>query len=299
MKAISIEHVSKSFGKNQVLTDIELEVAQGEIFTLLGENGAGKSTLINILTTLSTQDNGTVTILGMDVRKDAGKIRETFSFNAQSNTLDDEFTGMENLMIIARLRGLPKPKQAIQELSERLALGDFLSRKVGTYSGGMRRRVDIAMSLLGNPEIIFLDEPTTGVDPKNRLEIWKIIRELKQAGKTIFLTTQNLDEADQLSDHIGFLNGGRIVLYGTPEQIKHNTQEQVEIQLAQEEMPAALALLEGQVAFEKSAEDAVKVAKAQLQSVIETLSSHHLVIQKIEPVEAKLEEIFLNVTAAA
>lgn len=297
MKAISVEHVSKSFGTNHVLKDINLQVKQGEIFTLLGENGAGKSTLINILTTLSTADSGTLSIMGVDVQKSPDKIRELISYNAQSTTLDDEFTGLENLMIIAKLRNLPAPKKTIEALAERLDLQSFLHKKVGKYSGGMRRRVDIAMSLLGNPAVIFLDEPTAGIDPKNRLEIWNIIKELKNSGKTIFLTTQYLEEADQLSDHIGFMNNGRIVLYGTPEEVKNNTQEQVMVQVDANQLDTAASLLKPDYAEEETSENGIKIEKRQLQPAILTLANHHIAIEKVIPVESRLEEIFLSVTS--
>lgn len=324
MKIISIEHASKSFGAYQVLKDINLTVDEGEIFTLLGENGAGKSTLINILTTLSTADEGKITIMGQDVRKAPEKIREIISLNAQSNTLDDEFTGLENLMIIARLRSIPSPKKEIAKLAERLDLNGFLHKKVNKYSGGMRRRVDIAMSLLGKPQIIFLDEPTAGVDPKNRLEIWKIIREMKAAGKTIFLTTQYLEEADQLSDHIGFMNAGKIVLYGTPDEIKQNTKEQVHIRVPKAQISIAGRLLnetgitaetndcspctpfqEKDTDSEDSqnkagkAQPLIKLDKQHLQQAIEILAGNHITIEKVTPLEMRLEEIFLNVTSPA
>lgn len=220
MKAIEVHGVTKQFGALKVLKGINLTVEQGEIFTLLGENGAGKSTLINILATLSAQDQGTVKILGLDPIKQGNQVRPLIALNAQVTTFDAEFSGLDNLKLIAKLRGIQDISAAIDRVAQQLDLSAFLSRKVKTYSGGMRRRSDLAMSLLGDAKVIFLDEPTTGVDPKNRLALWQMIKAIRDSGKTVFLTTQYLDEADALSDHIGFIRDGVIVKYGTPAEIK-------------------------------------------------------------------------------
>jgi ABC-2 type transport system ATP-binding protein len=220
VKAIEVSGVTKQFGTLQVLKGINLTVEQGEIFTLLGENGAGKSTLINILATLSAQNQGQVKILGLDPIKQGNQVRPLIALNAQDTTFDAEFSGLDNLKLIAKLRGIQNISAAIDRVAQQLDLTAFLSRKVKTYSGGMRRRLDLAMSLLGDAKVIFLDEPTTGVDPKNRLALWQMIKAIRDAGKTVFLTTQYLDEADALSDHIGFIRDGVIVKYGTPAEIK-------------------------------------------------------------------------------
>ena len=220
MNAIEVQGVTKAVGQLQVLKGIDLTVEQGEIFTLLGENGAGKSTLINILATLSPANAGLVSILGLDPVHDGNRVRQLISLNAQETTFDEGFTGTDNLRLVARLRGIKNPQKSINEIAERLDLGGFLNQKVKTYSGGMKRRLDLAMSLLGDPDLIFLDEPTTGVDPKNRLALWQLIRDIRNAGKTVFLTTQYLDEADALSEHIAFIRDGVIVKHGTPAEIK-------------------------------------------------------------------------------
>ena len=187
---------------------------------MLGENGAGKSTLINILTTLSQANSGKAFVLGKNVKTDANIVRKNISVNSQFVTLDNEFTGYENMKLVAQLLNIKAIDKRIKTVAQRLNLTSFINKKVETYSGGMKRRLDIAVSILGDTNILFLDEPTTGVDPKNRIEIWNLIRELRDEGKTIFLTTQYLDEADQLSDTIAFINNGKISLQGTPDQLE-------------------------------------------------------------------------------
>ncbi|WP_054745820.1 ABC transporter ATP-binding protein [Amylolactobacillus amylophilus] len=236
MVAIKVENVTKSFGQLDVLQGVSLTVGRGEVFTLLGENGAGKTTLINILTTLSRQNSGRVRILGLDPQKKGNAIRRQISLNAQEATVDGEFTGYQNLRLVAKLRGVKDVSTEIERVARQLNLTDFLKRKVLTYSGGMRRRLDLAMSLIGDPQIIFLDEPTTGVDPKNRLALWQIITEMRDDGKTVFLTTQMLEEADRLSDHIAFINNGQIVRYGTPQEMKQLAQEKFVLSVQTEQL---------------------------------------------------------------
>lgn len=293
---IMIDHVKKQFGKVNVLKDISLTIQKGEIHTLLGENGAGKTTLIKMMTTLLRPDSGEITIADFSVTKHPNDVRRLISLNAQEATVDMFFSGYENMRLIARLRGVKDEKSEIQQLAERLGLTEFINRRVAEYSGGMRRRLDIAMSLIGDPEILFLDEPTTGVDPKSRLEIWRIIREISAAGKTIFLTTQYLDEADRLSDHISFLHKGEIVLTGTPAELKKNAGKKVEITVAAAQQDQALLLLkQAEIPFETQAVSIVINEADQLQ-VLALFVQQELSILALKAEEVSLETIFLTIT---
>lgn len=296
MIAIDVTDVKKRFGKLEVLKGITLQAQQGEIFTLLGENGAGKSTLINILTTLSRADAGTVSIMGLDPVKNGNQVRQQMTLNAQSMTVDEDFTGLDNLRLIATLRNVQDVPAAIEAVATQLDLTTFLKRKVKTYSGGMKRRLDIAMSLLGNPQIVFLDEPTTGVDPKNRLALWQLIREMRDAGKTVFLTTQYLDEADALSDHIAFIRDGRIVKYGTPAEIKQRVTESYTLTVApSQRTEAATALTAAKIAYTEQA-DSFKLTASLAPVALSLLMDQHLTVQQYDLDEISLEDVFLNVT---
>jgi ABC-2 type transport system ATP-binding protein len=203
-----------------VLKGVDFEVDKGCIFALLGANGAGKTTIIKILTTLLKQDSGTATVNGFDITANPDDVRQSISLTGQFAAVDEILTGRENLILIARLRHLQNPRLIADELLNRFSLAEAADRRVSTYSGGMRRRLDIAMSLVGNPQLIFLDEPTTGLDPEGRLEVWKTVKELAKNGTTVFLTTQYLDEAEQLADRIAILHEGKIIANGTLEQLK-------------------------------------------------------------------------------
>jgi ABC-2 type transport system ATP-binding protein len=199
---------------------VDFDVARGSIFALLGSNGAGKTTVINILATLLKADAGAASVNGFDVATQAADVRESFSLTGQFAAVDEILSGRENLVLIARLRHLKDPGKIADDLLERFGLTDAASRKVSTYSGGMRRRLDIAMSLIGNPPVIFLDEPTTGLDPQARIEVWQAVKELTEHGTTVLLTTQYLDEAEQLADRIAILHEGRIIVNGTLAELK-------------------------------------------------------------------------------
>jgi len=217
---IQIKGVKKAYKDVEVLKGVDLEVEQGGILALLGSNGAGKTTMIRIMATLLKSDAGSVVINGFDIEKSPGKIRGSISLTGQFAAIDEILTGRENLQMIAKLRHLKNPNQVADELINRFGMSEAADRRVGTYSGGMKRRIDIAMSLVGNPKIIFLDEPTTGLDPEARLEVWKIVKELSAAGTTVFLTTQHLEEAEQLADKIAILHGGKIIALDTLEGLK-------------------------------------------------------------------------------
>jgi ABC-2 type transport system ATP-binding protein len=215
MLMIETRGLCKSFGKLVVLDNIDLDVDGGTIFALLGPNGAGKTTLIKILSTLLKQDGGTAIVNGFDVASKPEHVRQSFSLTGQFAAVDEILTGRENLIMIARLRQLKQPRQVADDLLKRFGLADAANRRASTYSGGMRRRLDLAMSLVGTPPILFLDEPTTGLDPEARLEVWKAVQELADGGITVFLTTQYLDEAERLADHIAILHEGKIIASGT------------------------------------------------------------------------------------
>ncbi|WP_425955859.1 ABC transporter ATP-binding protein [Xylanimonas sp. McL0601] len=218
--AIQVTDLRKSFGENDVLQGVTFEVQRGEIFALLGSNGAGKTTTINIISTLLKADGGTAVLAGHDVAADAAGVRKAISLTGQFAAVDEILTGRENLELIATLRREASPKQAATDLLARFGLTEAADRRAGTYSGGMKRRLDIAMSLVGTPEVIFLDEPTTGLDPEGRLEVWKTVKELADGGTTILLTTQYLDEAEALADRIAILHGGTIIANGTLGELK-------------------------------------------------------------------------------
>ncbi|MBC2236632.1 ABC transporter ATP-binding protein [Listeria innocua] len=216
---IEASGLRKSFKKTEVLKGVDFGVRRGEIFALLGSNGAGKTTTIQILTTLLKADNGKASVAGLDVTKEPEKVREHISLTGQFAAVDGLLTGRENILLIAKLRGEKNPDQTAKDLLARFGLEKASDRRADTYSGGMMRRLDIAMSLVGSPDVIFLDEPTTGLDPEGRIEVWKTIKALSDGGTTILLTTQYLDEAEQLADRIAILHGGTIIANGTLEEL--------------------------------------------------------------------------------
>jgi ABC-2 type transport system ATP-binding protein len=219
-KTIEVKGLQKSFKDIEVLKGVDFEVKRGEIFALLGSNGAGKTTTVKILATLLKPDSGSATVNGYDVVSKADNVRQSMSLTGQFAAVDEVLTGRENLVMIAKLRHLNQPLQVADELLQRFSLTEAADRRASTYSGGMRRRLDIAMSLVGKPRLIFLDEPTTGLDPEGRLEVWKMVKELSDSGTTVFLTTQYLDEAEQLADRIAILHKGKIIANGTLAELK-------------------------------------------------------------------------------
>lgn len=218
--AIRVAGLEKSYKTLEVLRGVDFEVARGTIFALLGSNGAGKTTIIKILCTLLRADSGTARVNGFDVVTQAARVRESISLTGQFAAVDDILTGRENLVLVARLRHLAGSGAIADGLLERFAMTEAGGRRVSTYSGGMRRRLDIAMSLIGHPSVIFLDEPTAGLDPQGRIEVWEAVRELAEGGTTVLLTTQYLDEAEHLADRIAILHEGRIVVNGTLAELK-------------------------------------------------------------------------------
>ncbi|MBO9578028.1 MAG: ATP-binding cassette domain-containing protein [Microbacteriaceae bacterium] len=218
--AIRVADIRKSFQDLEVLRGVDLEVARGSVFALLGSNGAGKTTLIRILSTLLRADGGTAEIDGHDVATDSAEVRAAISLTGQFAAVDGQLSGRENLVLIARLRHQRDPGAIADALLARFDLTEAAGRKVATYSGGMRRRLDIAMSLIGSPSVVFLDEPTTGLDPQSRLEVWATVRGLADGGTTVLLTTQTLDEAEHLADRIAILHEGRILVEGALDELQ-------------------------------------------------------------------------------
>jgi ABC-2 type transport system ATP-binding protein len=218
--AIVVQGLRKSYKTLDVLHGVDFAVPPGSIFALLGSNGAGKTTLVRILSTLLSADAGTAKVNGFDTAVQPGEVRRSISLTGQFAAVDEILTGRENLVLVARLRHLDDPVAVADDLLARFGLKDAASRRVSTYSGGMRRRLDIAMSLIGDPPVIFLDEPTTGLDPQGRLEVWQAVKELAAGGTTVLLTTQYLDEAEQLADRIAILHDGRILVDGTLGELK-------------------------------------------------------------------------------
>jgi len=245
--AISARGMRKSFGGHTVLDDVDLEVGEGTIFALLGPNGAGKTTIVRILSTLIRAEAGTIRVAGHDLAADPDGVRAAIGVTGQFSAVDNLLTGEENLQLMADLRHLGRAagRRRVAELLDQFELTDAARKPLSAYSGGMRRRLDLAMTLVGDPRLIFLDEPTTGLDPRSRRTMWQIIRELAADGVTIFLTTQYLDEADQLAGRVAVLDHGHIVTEGTPDELKRRIPGgHVQLRFAgPHELSAAAALL--------------------------------------------------------
>jgi ABC-2 type transport system ATP-binding protein len=248
--SIRVQGIEKSFKDVHVLRGVDFDVTTGSIFALLGSNGAGKTTLVRILSTLLRADAGHATVNGFDIAANPGDVRESISLTGQFAAVDEVLSGRENLVLIAKLRHLRNPRVIADDLLARFSLTDAGDRKAATYSGGMRRRLDIAMSLIGHPPVIFLDEPTTGLDPQARVEVWQTVKDLAKGGTTVLLTTQYLDEAEQLADRIAILHQGTIIQNGTLAELKQllpsATVEYVEKQPSLEDVFLALVGDNGQ-----------------------------------------------------
>ncbi len=218
--ALRITGLEKAFGDRPVLRGVDLDVERGTVLALLGANGAGKTTLVSILATLVRADGGTVVVAGHDLATDPAGVRAAISLTGQFTAVDDVLTGRENLVLVARLRRVPRPREAAEGLLTRFDLTDAADRRAGTYSGGMRRRLDLAMSLVTTPAVLVLDEPTTGLDPQSRLDVWSTVEAVAAAGTTVLLTTQHLEEAERLADRVAILHEGRILVCDTVDGLR-------------------------------------------------------------------------------
>lgn len=299
--AITATGLKKSYKKVSVLHDVSFTVKRGSIFALLGANGAGKTTTINILTTLLKADGGTAIVNSSDVAKNPQDVRGHISLTGQFAAVDDILTGRENLELICDLRHVDSSTETAKKLLQQFDLEDAADRRVGTYSGGMRRRLDIAMSLIGDPSIIFFDEPTTGLDPQSRNSMWDTIKSLADSGTTIFLTTQYLDEADQLADKICILNKGRIVAEGTPAELKKLLPHgQVELKFQNEKQLEAAAKL---LADHKTTRDSEALSLtattngtvAELTKLLASLEKAKVEVTEFAQKTPSLDDVFLKV----
>ncbi|MFE0026165.1 ATP-binding cassette domain-containing protein [Amycolatopsis sp. NPDC059021] len=300
---IQLQGVGKSFGSVQVLRGIDLTVPRGTMFALLGPNGAGKTTLVRILTTLLDLDGGTARINGCDVATQPAAVRRSLGLTGQYAAVDKLLTGRENLIMMGRLYRLRRAEAIAraEELLEQFDLRDAARRRVKTYSGGMRRRLDLAISLIAAPPIVFLDEPTTGLDPRGRATMWDAIRMLLRDGVTIFLTTQYLEEADQLADNVGVLDGGRIIAEGTPQRLKHQVgAERLELGFADDAtLRAAMTAIEGQGVPQEDKQHTLSLPlhdARHLKSLLDRLESSDVDIKTIAIAQPTLDDVFLTLT---
>ncbi|WP_371404316.1 ATP-binding cassette domain-containing protein [Kribbella sp. NBC_00662] len=290
----------KSYGANEVLTGVDLSVEEGSVLALLGPNGAGKTTAVRILTTLTKPDSGTATIAGYDVLREPARVRGAISLTGQYAAVDENQTGRENLVMVGRLMHLGRrtAQRRTAELLEQFGLTDAMDRRVKTYSGGMRRKLDLAMSLIAHPQVIFLDEPTTGLDPASRSAMWDAIVELVRGGTTILLTTQYLEEADRLADRIVLLDHGRIVASGTADALKNQIGgERIELRFSDEvQVLKATGVLDG-VADELVLNVPSDGTAVHLHHVLDVLRDNGLEPERVSSHRPTLDDVFLALTA--
>ncbi|MGI5213525.1 ATP-binding cassette domain-containing protein [Plantactinospora sp. CA-290183] len=302
--AIRAEGLVKRFGATTALAGVDLAVPAGTVFGLLGPNGAGKTTAVRVLATLLRPDAGTATIGGHDVFAEAHQVRQLIGLTGQYASVDETLTGTENLLLIGRLLGMSRAeaKGRARELLADFHLSDAADRAAKTYSGGMRRRLDLAASLVGRPRVLFLDEPTTGLDPRSRTELWGIVRDLVESGVTVLLTTQYLEEADQLADEIAVIDHGRVIAHGTPEELKAKTGGQALVVRPgdPEELPVVLAILREVAGVEPelsqhTATVAVNDGRV-LPTVVRRLDEAEIVVAELALRGSSLDEVFLSLT---
>ncbi len=303
--AIAASGLRKAFGDKVVLDGIDLDVPAGTVFSLLGPNGAGKTTTVNVLTTLMKADAGTVRVAGHDVATETKAVRAAIGVTGQFAAVDELLTGQENLQLMADLKhlGSAEARRLVTDLLERFDLAESAHKLVSTYSGGMRRKLDLAMTLVGNPQIIFLDEPTTGLDPRSRRTMWGIIRELVANDVTIFLTTQYLEEADQLADRIAVLDQGRLVAQGTPGELKHQVPgSHVRLRFTDAaELDAAARVLTDSTRDDENLTLRVPSdgrAKS-LRALLNELDQHSIDVEEFSAHTPDLDDVFLALTGHA
>ncbi|MDN6385916.1 MAG: ATP-binding cassette domain-containing protein, partial [Alkalibacterium sp.] len=306
--ALETKDLSKHFGDYTAVDKVNLKIQKGEIYGLLGPNGAGKTTVINMLTTLLKPDEGTVLIQGLDVIKNSKDVRKMISLTGQFAALDEELSGLQNLILIAKLYGYSNKKSSsiANELIHSFDLSEAKNRKVTNYSGGMRRRLDIAASIVTQPEIIFLDEPTTGLDPQSRMQVWEVVRTLLKSGTTVLLTTQYLEEADQLADQIAVIDKGTIIAEGTPNQLKASIGEKtLSFRLSKSYEPKKIHEILVEKHALKIIEDEnplifkIPVEKTRLANdIIDTLLNHAVPIEDFTLSDPSLDDVFLALTTS-
>ncbi|HVB77944.1 MAG TPA: ATP-binding cassette domain-containing protein [Candidatus Nitrosotalea sp.] len=301
---IEVQKLTKSYGKVEVLKGVDLQVERGTMLALLGPNGAGKTTIVRILSTLLGFDEGTVLVDGHDVRTEVNAVRAVIGLTGQSTAVDELLTGRENLVMMGRLYRLTasSAKVRAQELLEEFDLLEAAGRPTKTYSGGMRRRLDLAVSLIATPPVLFLDEPTTGLDPRSRLAMWGIIKSLLAGGTTILLTTQYLEEADQLADRIAVIDGGRVIAAGTPSSLKSKVgNDRLELTfLDDESFRHALTALDDDVidsnAAEYSASVVINDTNSDVKRALNMLAEAGVVVQSLAVHKPTLDDVFLSLT---
>ena len=305
--AIETERLTKSFGPTRALAGLDLVVPRGGILGLLGPNGAGKTTAVRVLATLLRPDSGRARVLGADVVRRAGDVRSRIGLTGQYAALDDYLTGRANLVMIGQLARLTRSqaRRRADELLDRFDLAGAAGRAVKTYSGGMRRRLDLAASLIGHPEVLFLDEPTTGLDPRSRAVMWEIIRELAAEGTTLLLTTQYLDEADQLASQVAVIDAGRVIAEGSPDQLKAKVGEDlIVVQLAPgPELDAAVAVVSGETTGPVDADPARRLITARMPAregittdVVRALDMAGIRVSSVTLRRPSLDDVFLILT---
>jgi ABC-2 type transport system ATP-binding protein len=304
--AINVNGTTKKFGKVLALNNINLVAAKGKVTGLLGPNGAGKSTLIRVMTTLLTPDSGSVIVDGVNVINNADEARRHIGLAGQSAAVDDFLTGRETLQMVSRLYGLSK-KESVRrsnEILEKLDLVDAADRQAKTYSGGMRRRLDLGASLVASPKVLFLDEPTTGLDPRTRLQLWDIIRDLVKQGVSILLTTQYLDEADALCDYIYLIDKGNMVIEGTAEKLKRSLgQDIIELKVAAKNLEATSRILSDVMSTEVKVDNLTrritlhtKSGATDLLKIADALKNKRIQIEELSLHRPSLDDVFLAVT---
>jgi len=295
---VSVSNLRKSFKSNHVLKGVSFNIYKGKIFALLGSNGAGKTTAVRILSTLLKADGGTATICDYDVAKQANKVRECISLTGQFAAVDEILTGKENLKLIGELRRLPNVSKKADEMLEAFRLEDAGNRRAGTYSGGMRRRLDIAMSLMSNPQVLFLDEPTTGLDPQSRIAMWDMVRGLANSGVTIVLTTQYLEEAEYLADHIAILHEGKITAEGNAEQLKTvlpRGSVQLDFNNSEDALKVSGLLNDYRVSIDKKSLDvSTDGSAAQFSDVLTRVNNSGITLIRFTQKLPTLEDVFLT-----
>jgi len=305
--AIETERLTKSFGSTQALSGLDLTVQQGGILGLLGPNGAGKTTAVRVLTTLLRPDSGQARVLGFDVVREAAEVRHHIGLTGQYAALDDYLTGRANLIMIGQLGrlGRSQARRRADELLGRFDLTQAAGRAVKTYSGGMRRRLDLAASLIGDPEVLFLDEPTTGLDPNSRAVMWEIIRELAAEGTTLLLTTQYLEEADQLASQVAVIDAGRVVAEGTPDQLKGKVgEDRIAVQLPPgSDLAAAVAVVQAQTTGPVDADPAQWLVMAPMSArdgittdVVRALDAAGVRVTDVTLRRPSLDDVFMILT---